>query len=204
MIDKSLPKYPLYLYKKDTKQYPKYELPSGYTIEFYKKGDEVHWANLECSIGQFETLDAGLKSFENSFVKNQTLSPEDRMMFVKDADGEYVATCALWDGLFCGEKHQRLHWLAVSDKCTGKGIAKCLVSKVFELYNNLGYDGFIYLMTGTWYYNAIGIYKSFGFEEYHGPRSLTANMSDEEFTKQSDEAWKLVNMKLNDYAKSKK
>ena len=40
MIDKSLPKYPLYLYKKDTKQYPKYELPSGYTIEFYKKGDE--------------------------------------------------------------------------------------------------------------------------------------------------------------------
>lgn len=204
MIDKSLVKKPLYLYKTDTKEYPKYELPSGYTLEFYKKGDEVHWAKLECSIGQFENVEAGLRSFENSFVNCQTLSPEDRMMFVKDENGEYVATCALWDGDFLGERHQRLHWLAVSDKCTGKGIAKFLVSKVLDLYNELGYDGFIYLMTGTWYYSAIGIYKSFGFEEYHGPRSLTVNMSDEEFTKQSHEAWALVNMKLGDYAKSKK
>ena len=204
MIDKSLPKHPLFLYKTDTKNYPKFELPCGFTLDFYKKGDEVHWASLECSIGQFDSLEAGIGAFEINFLKGQALSPEERIMFVKDRDGEYIATCALWDGDFCGERCQRLHWLAVSDKCTGKGIAKCLVSRVLDLYNKLGYDGLVYLQTATWYYSAIGIYKSFGFEEYHGPRSLIQNMSDDEFTKQSLEAWNLVNMKISEYEKSKK
>ena len=29
----------------------------------------------------------------------------------------------------------------------------------------LGFEGFVYLLTGTWYYRAIGIYKKFGFEK---------------------------------------
>jgi len=202
MIDRSLPRYPLCLCKTDTKQYPKYELPSGYKIEFYKKGDEVHWAELECSIGQFESIEEALKSFNSEFVNGQTLIPEERMMFVKDESGDYVATCALWDGDFLGKRCQRLHWLAVSDKCTGKGIAKALVCSVLDLYNQLGYEGFVYLWTGTWYYRAIRIYKEFGFVEYDGERSFIKNMSDEEFVKQNREAIAFVNMKLSEYNNS--
>ena len=204
MIDKSLPRYYIYLCKTDTDRYPKYELPEGYTIEFYKKGDEVHWAELEVAIGQYDTVEAGIQSFNNSFIKGQTLNPEERIMFVKDESGEYVATCALWDGDFLGENCQRLHWLAVSNKCVGKGIAKALVCAVLDLYNRLGYKGFIYLLTATWYYRAIGIYKSFGFKEYDGERSLIPNMSDEEFVKQNKEAIAIVNEKLAEYKNSKR
>lgn len=200
MIDKSLPRYYIYLYKTDTKNYPRYELPSGYSIEFYKKGDEVEWAKLECSIGQFDSIEAGVESFKQSFVYGQTLVPEERIIFVKDDRGEYVATCALWDGEYLGKTCQRLHWLAVSDKCAGKGIAKALICAVLDLYNSLGYDGFVYLLTATWYYRAIGIYKKFGFKEYDGERSLIPGMSDEDFVRQNREAIAIVNEKINAYA----
>ena len=199
MIDKSIPRYYVFLTKTDTKEYPKYELPSGYSIEFYKKGDELEWAKLECSLGQFENIEEGLEAFKNNFITGQNLNPEERIMFVKDGDGEYVATCALWNGDFLGKSCQRLHWLAVSDKCAGGGIAKALVSAALDLYNRLGYEGFIYLLTGTWYYRAIGIYRKFGFREYDGERSLLSNMTDAEFIEKNREALAIVNEKLSAY-----
>ena len=199
MIDKTLKKYPLYFYKTDTKNYPRYELPRGYRIEFYKKGDERFWAELEVSLGQFDSVEEGVRAFERSFINGQDLKAEERVAFVKDELGEYVATCALWDGEYLGEKCQRLHWLAVSDKCAGKGIAKALISALLDLYNSLGYEGFIYLLTGTWYYKAIGIYRKFGFTEYCGERSLIEGMSDGEFSIQNREAIAIVNNKLNEY-----
>jgi hypothetical protein len=77
------------------------------------------------------------------------------------------------------------------------------VSRALDFYNQLGYEGFIYLQTGTWYYRAIGIYKKFGFKEYDGERSLVANMSDGDFVKQNREALSLVNEKLLDYDNSR-
>ena len=200
MIDKSLPRISLFLCKTDTKSYPHSALPEGYTIEFYKKGDEVKWSSIECSVGQFDSIEAGVESFKRSFIEGQSLRPEERVMFVKAPDGEYVATCSLWDGDFLGETKQRLHWLAVNDKCAGKGIAKSLVCAALDLYNKLGYEGFVYLQTGTWYYSAIGIYRKFGFKEYDGERSLIKGMSDEDFVKQNREAIALVDEKIKAYA----
>ena len=199
MIDKSIPRFYITLCKKDTQNYPRYDLPDGYSFSFYKKGDEVAWAKIEQSIGQFETIEEGVKSFEREFLNNPDLIPEDRVFFVKDENGEFVATAALWDGMFLGEKHQRVHWVAVSDRCAGKGIAKALICRVMDLYNELGYSGFIYLLTATWYYPAIGIYRKFGFEEYKGERSIIDGMDDETFVKKNTEAIALVEKKLNEY-----
>jgi len=203
MIDRSLPRHYVFMCKTDTGNYPRCELPEGYKIEFYKKGDEVEWAKLECSHGQFDSIEAGIKTFNKEFVDGQRLLPEERVMFVKDPEGEYVATLSLWDGMFLGKLCQRLHWLAVSDKCAGKGIAKALATAALDLYNKLGYEGFIYLLTGTWYYRAIGIYRKFGFKEYDGERSLLDGMSDEEFVKKNREAIAIVNEKLNAYRGNK-
>jgi len=142
-------------------------------------------------------------NYVTEFVDGQRLLPEERVMFVKDPEGEYVATLSLWDGMFLGKLCQRLHWLAVSDKCAGKGIAKALATAALDLYNKLGYEGFIYLLTGTWYYRAIGIYRKFGFKEYDGERSLLDGMSDEEFVKKNREAIAIVNEKLNAYRGNK-
>ena len=202
MIDKSIPRYPLTLCKNDTDQYPRYELPEGYSFVFYQKGDEKKWAEIECSVGQFDSIEKGIESFEKEFLIDQRLVAEQRVIFVKDDKGEYVATAALWDGSFLGEIFQRVHWVAVSDKCAGKGIAKALLCRVLDLYNELGYSGFIYLLTATWYYPAISIYRQFGFSEYRGERSLSSKLSDEEFKRQNEEAIAIVDQKLDEYKKA--
>lgn len=201
MIDKSLEFLPIYFCKTDTKQYQRYSLPEGYSFVFYKKGDEKRWAKIECELGQFESESEALDCFYNDFIKGQTLAPEERMLFVKDDRGEYVATASLWNGLFLGEDLPRVHWVAVSDKCTGKGIGKALISRIMQLYNELGYEGFICLLTATWYYPAISIYKKFGFEEYNGPRSPFDNVSDGDFCARNARAKELVAKRLEAYSK---
>ena len=197
MIDKSTPSLSLTYVKTDTGCFPASPLPKGYTFVFYRAGDEVRWAEIEQSVGQFDTVEQGLSTFRREFLENQRLKPEDRMLFVKAPDGEYVATCSLWDGEFLGEIRQRLHWLAIKDSHSGKGIAKALLCRLMTLYGALGYEGFLYLLTSSRYYPAIRIYRSLGFSEYLGPRSLSRSLCDEEFTKKAIEAKEIVDQKLS-------
>lgn len=197
MIDKSAEYYDLFMYKTDTESYPVHYLPDGYSFVFYQKGDEKEWARLETELGQFKTIEDGIECFKREFLTNQTLSPEDRMLFVKAPDGEYVATLTLWNGCHFGKEYQRAHWLAVSDKCAGRGIAKALLSRVLQLYNELGFNGFIYLATGSWFYPAISIYRKYGFKEYTEAKSLLASVGDAEFAENTRKCIEYVNMKLS-------
>lgn len=201
MLDKSLPYRPLLMTKTDTGLYPQFLLPEGYTFRFYRKGDEHIWAALECSLGQFESEAAALACFSREFLENQRLCPEERMLFVLDPNGKAVATAALWDGVYFGKVCQRLHWVAVSDECAGKGIAKAMLSRLLELYNALGYEGFLYLRTGTWNYPAIGIYRKFGFLPYLGTRSPFENIADADFAEENRAAWAAVEEKHAQYKK---
>lgn len=192
MIDKSIPYYPLTMVKSNTKNYANHNLPVGYEFVFYKKGDEVLWAEIETDVGQFSSVEKGIECFMRDFVNGQNLDPRERMLFVKSTDGEYVATASLWNGKYLGEECQRIHWVAVKDKCAGKGIAKALLTRLMDLYNELGYDGFIYLVTGTRNYPAVSIYRKFGFTEYSGPRSLSADLTDEQFREQTERAIAII------------
>ena len=196
MIDKSLPYFPLTLIKTDTETYPRRDLPSGFRFVFYRAGDERHWAEIERSLGQFATVEEGVSCFRREFIEGQTLRPEERMLFVVDDEGEYVATVALWDGVLLGETRQRMHWLAVKDKVAGRGIAAAMVTRILDLYNALGYRGFLYLLTATWYYPAISIYRKFGYAEYRGEVSLVSELSDAEFREQNDRAIAAVDERL--------
>lgn len=201
MIDKSLPYFPLTLIKTDTENYPRRSLPEGFRFVFYRAGDEWHWAEIERSLGQFETREEGVACFFREFTEGQRLRPEERMLFVVDEEGEYVATVALWDGNLLGECRQRMHWLAVKDKVAGRGIAAAMVSRVLDLYNSLGYRGFLYLLTATWYYPAISVYRKFGYAEYRGDVSLVSGLSDEEFKEQNEKAIAAVEERLALYRK---
>lgn len=201
MIDKSVEDMVLALVKTDTKNYPKYTLPEGYKFAFYKKGDEYKWAELEVELGQFDTIEKGVEAFEKDFLIGQNLKPEDRTVFVVDPDGNYVATLSLWDGKFLDGYYQKLHWMAVSDRCAGKGIAKALMTRLLDLYNELGYKDFIFLYTGTWYYPAINIYQKFGFKFYEGERSVVVSATDENFKEYNEKAINIVKEKFKEYKK---
>ena len=204
MIDKTIPYYSLTMYTYLPHQYPEYCLPNGYEFVFYRPGDELNWARIECDVGQFSSLESGLEYFQREFVRDQRLDPQQRMLFVKDKNGEYVATASLWDGKFLGTLRQRIHWVAVKDKCAGLGIAKAMLSRLMRLYTELGYDdSTIYLVTGTRNYPAVSIYRKFGFKEYTGPVSLSSKLTDEQFCEQTSTAISIINEKLTQY-KSKK
>jgi len=198
MIDKSIPYYPLIMAKRDTDNYPKYKLPDGYEIVFYKDGDARIWSEVQTSVGSFESVERGIEVFKNEFLINQKLKAEERVIFVKAPDGEYIASAALWCGDHYNDKtEQRLHWIATKDTHSGKGIAKAMLTYLMDLYNELGYNGFIYLTTGTRNYPAVRIYQKFGFEIYDETKSLFKDLTDKQFTERNKIAIDLVNKMLS-------
>ena len=193
MIDKSIPYYPLTMVKDDAENSPSFDLPDGYRFEFYKQGDELHWAEIEVAVGQFSDIEKGLEYFNKEFFVGQDLDPRERMLFVVAPDGEYIGTASLWNGLFYGEKKQRIHWVAVKDSHSGKGIAKAMLSRLMQLYCELGYSGFIYLLTGTRNWHAVTLYRKFGFCEYVSDRSPSSRTTDAEFAENTKKAIALIN-----------
>ena len=132
MIDKSVEFYSVILYKKDVGNRPSFELPEGYFFDFYKDGDELFWAEIEVSLGQFETIEEGIACFKREFLSDERLDPHKRVLFVKDGTGMAVATASLWVGEHLFSELPRFHWLAVSDECAGKGIAKANIKRIFD------------------------------------------------------------------------
>ena len=191
MLDLTIPHTDISMYKTDTSTYPRYELPEGFSFSFYRPGDELWWARLEVELAQFKTLERAIGCFREEFLVGQKLKPEDRMLFVRDNHGEIVATATLWEGLYNGKVEPRIHWVATSDRCAGRGIAKALLTRLFDLYGELGYSGFIYLWTGTRSYPAIAIYRKFGFVEFRGTKNPLGHSSPD-FEKQNEAAIALV------------
>lgn len=205
MLDKSVPLCFIIMCKTDTENYPRYELPEGYSFSMYKDGDELEWAQLEVSVGQYDCAEKGLECFRREFVEGHNLPLSERMLFVRDKDGKVVATGTLWNGIYLGKERQRLHWIATDESCKGKGIAKAMVTRLLDIYNDLGYKGFIYLITESWCYSAVNIYRKFGFKEYVGKNPVEEfDMSDEEFQKQNELGIRLISEKIDGYRKDLK
>ncbi|MBR6783735.1 MAG: GNAT family N-acetyltransferase [Clostridia bacterium] len=197
MIDKSIPYIPLIMQKDDVGVYPRFFLPNGYEFVFYKDGDEEKWSKIQTAVGSFASVEVGTQVFLRDFVNGQALKASERVIFVRDSSGEYIASAALWDGDNYGRRLQRLHWIAVTDEHGGKGIAKAMICRLLDLYHELGLNDIIYLTTGTRNYPAIKIYEKFGFYVYDGEESLFPELDSAQFTERNKAAIELVNKMLN-------
>jgi len=209
-IDRSIELIPVLMEKTDAHVYPMHSLPSGYRFCFYEPGLEKEWAELECAAGEFTAASLAAERFQREFIDRthfpSTLSLSERMVFVLDTKTTVVGTAALWEGGVFGETRHRLHWLAVHPRHQGKGLAKAVMTKLFEMYNELGLSGSVYLTTQTWSYRAVNIYLGFGFQPYRGkaPKNWKPNPAlgypeSENFEKKSEEAWLLIQEKISQY-----
>lgn len=196
MIDKTIEDISTFMIKEDPLDFPVYNLPEGYSFTFYEAGMERDWARLEMEIGQFDDEARALRCFENEFIKGQRLRAEENLLFVKNKDGKTVATGALWDGDFLGERLRRIHWIAVSDECRGKGIAKALITRIMELNSALCSKQHIYLWTGTRYYPAVSIYLKFGFEFYEGGLDPQGLLSEKDFREKNQKGIGIIREKF--------
>ena len=66
MIDRTIPYYNIIM-RCDRILPMEIKLPEGYRIRTYQPGDENAWADMECAIGEFTSLEAAIKLFTQGF-----------------------------------------------------------------------------------------------------------------------------------------
>ena len=195
-LDRSIPHIGVLMEKTDTSEYPRHALPEGYAFAQYQPGFEAQWAALHFEVGQTDSLEEAEAIFKNEFAGRKELA--GRMIFVFDGNGQLAGTGCLWDGAHFGVTLQRLHWIAVSPRHQGRGIAKAIVSRLLDLYNGLGLTGYIYLTSQTWSWRALNLYAGFGFRPYMGERPQNWRAVD--FAKDTANAWKMIYGKISGYS----
>ena len=190
MIDKTIPHMGVLLEKYDTKVYPRYELPEGYCFEAFRPDREVDWVRIQASSELIENEEAAWEVFDKNFAPYQQELTR-RMWFVTDPQGCAVATISLWRGGVFGPDRQRLHWVAVQADQQGKGLANAMMTRVLDLYQELGDEGPLFVASQTWSYAAVRMYEKFGFQPYMGPRPAVWS-SEGDFEEEAREAWALI------------
>ncbi len=196
MLDKSVPSMPVLMVKRDVDVYPRFEFPEGYTVSGWKPGDEEDWAGMLFRLGWTDTVDAAREIFQKEFAPHPGLLGK-RCLFVRDRAGKLAAMASLWQGDLFGETLPRLHWVACSPEAQGKGLAKALLTRLMDVYHELGLKGQIYLTSDTRSYKGLNIYLKFGFEPYLSEKPSGWDV--EHYEETNRKAWELIRGKLEAY-----
>ena len=121
-------------------------------------------------------------------------------MQVKDAQDNLVGVATLWMGDTFGSLWERVHWVAVHPDHQGKGLAKCMVARMLQLYRELGCETPVYLTSQTKSYRAVRIYKQMGFVPYMGEKPVNwpfqSDLPQNSFEAENNAAWELIREKL--------
>lgn len=161
MIDRSIPYYNLIL-RCDKIHTHSVSLPGNYHFKMYDDGDEKHWAELECEIGDFSSDEEAETYFRRNYC-TQIDELKKRCVFVVDDKGNVVGSCIAWHDLKDKATVASLHWLVVSPKHQGKHIGLALCQKVMEIFKEFE-EAPIYIHTQPWSYKAIFLYTKLGFK----------------------------------------
>ena len=167
MIDKTVKFAKLKMKRPAGTPIPDFPLPDGFKYTFYQAGDEIHWARIETSVGEFDSEFAALMRFKEDFSVFSELPR--RCVFIENPDGEKVATATAWWAEIEGKRRAWVHWVSVDPSYQGLGLGKAISSKVLKIMCELEGDVDVYLSTQTWSHVAIFIYEKCGYEPTDEP-----------------------------------
>ena len=160
MLDRTIPFYNTIL-RCDNYQYKDVVLPKGFSIVPYKSGYEKAWAELEYSIGDFESLEEAESYFVSTYLQNRPLL--NNILFLLNEDNLIVGSCIAWQDRRKESIVSSLHWLVVDEEYHGRGLGKALcyaTMNIFKEQKNLP----VYIHTQPWSWKAIFLYLSIGFK----------------------------------------
>lgn len=137
-------------------------MPEGYSLRFFRDGDEQHWSRIETSVLEFDTVEEANIYYSRMFMPYREQLPM-RCIFAENPDGIPVATATAW---YVDSElgHQAvLHWVAVCPEYQGLGLGKAVVQKAMQVFQQEEPREIIWLHTQTWSHTAIRLYTSLGF-----------------------------------------
>ena len=186
MLDRTIPFYNTILKCPDY-SYREIELPEGFSIVSYRSGLEKEWAQLECSIGDFDSVTEA----ESYFIETYLQDPKkfSNILFAINRKNEAVGSCIAWQDLKGADKVSSLHWLVVQEKYQGLGLGRALCTAIMNIYAKE--EAFpVYIHTQPWSWKAIMLYLSMGFKLQ---KSDTFSHYENEYDKAMAELGKVVN-----------
>ena len=151
---------------------PRYPLPAGYSVHWYKPGDEELWLAIWVAAERHFAITPEL--FQREFEKGRELLG-DRQFFLLDAAGSAIGTATAWfDESYHGRPFGRVHWVAIVPQIQGQGLSKSMMTITCERLRELGHARAC-LGTSTAKLAAINLYSSFGFvPDIHSEEDLNA------------------------------
>lgn len=206
MVDKTVKSMGVAMVKMDMSTYPRYEIPEGFYITGYKDGYENDWADIAKEQFILGSREDGLQMFRGEFTNRGEMWArlKDACLFaVEEKTGKVAAMLTLWEGGIVKGSCRRVHWVATREEFQGKGIIKAMMTYAMDLYHKQGSTGPCILATGTENWQAIRIYKKFGFEAFlgleHQPEPEGTLNLDEE-----NEAWAIIDGKIAEFEEKHK
>ena len=160
MLDRTIP-FNNTILKCDNYQYKDVVLPKGFSIVPYKIGYEKAWAELEYSIGDFESLEEAESYFFSTYLQNRLLL--NNILFLLNENNLIVGSCIAWQDKRKESIVSSLHWLVVDEEYHGRGLGKALCNATMNIFKEQA-NFPVYIHTQPWSWKAIFLYLSIGFK----------------------------------------
>lgn len=126
MLDKTLPYYNIIMKRRKGTMIPDTILPKGFLFSLYTDGDEIYWAEIETSVGEFDSIEEALDYFEKEYLPHID-ELKKRLIFIETKDGEKIATLTNWWNYTQGRRDPSIHWVGVKKEYQGLGLGKAIV-----------------------------------------------------------------------------
>jgi len=163
MLDKSIEFHSIIMRCKNDHKPVVLPLPEGFSMHYYNSGDEQSWAEIETSVGEFESVEQGKECFKH-YLNNLDELKKRQVYIVDESTGKYVATATAWFGKKGNDDIGVVHALSCLPQYQSKKLGKIAASYLMDCFYRLMPGKEIWLDTQTWSYKAIGIYLNLGFE----------------------------------------
>lgn len=164
MLESEIPDLNIFMMCTQPEQRAFRDLPPGYFIRSCTPADLPLWRAFP-----FDTetpspeLDAFMRNFFEDVYGGQEALFFANTLWVCNAQGAPVATCASWKAY---GKINTIHWFKTLKHEEGKGIGRALLTAVMKRFSPEDYP--IYLHTQPGSYRAVKVYSDFGFHLLSG------------------------------------
>lgn len=165
VMEEQAPNIDVWMINRNLPAAPRYPLPSGYRMRFYREGDAVAWAHIQQAAEKLMAPPPDEATFFKEYGTDHAYLAE-RIMFLVGPDGSDIGTITAWnDSVFENREMGRIHWVAIVPSAQGIGLAKPMLSAACDVLRQHGYRE-AWLWTGTGRVPALNLYAHFGFVSY--------------------------------------